>query len=62
MPNPVHLILTPSTAEGLSRAVGETHRRDAGLVNARGRWRGCLFENRFGAVAMDEAHLIAAAR
>jgi putative transposase len=30
MPNHVHLILTPSTAEGLSRAVGETHRRYSG--------------------------------
>lgn len=62
MPNHVHLILTPSTAEGLSRAVGETHRRYAAFVNARGRWRGHLFENRFGSVAMDEAHLIAAVR
>lgn len=27
MPNRVHLILAPSTADGLSRAVGEAHRR-----------------------------------
>ena len=27
MPNHVHLILTPATADGLGRAVGEAHRR-----------------------------------
>jgi putative transposase len=27
MPNPIHLILVPSDDTGLSRAVGETHRR-----------------------------------
>ena len=62
MPNHVHLILTPSTEKGLGMALGETHRRWANWVNARGRWRGHLFEGRFASVAMDEAHLISAAR
>jgi putative transposase len=62
MPNHVHLILTPSTADGLGRAVGEAHRRYTGFINARGRWTGHLFQSRFASVAMDEGHLMAAVR
>ena len=57
MPNHVHLVLAPQTADGLARALGETHRRYTGFVNARARWTGHLFQGRFGSVAMDEAHL-----
>ncbi|MDN5939171.1 MAG: transposase, partial [Salinisphaera sp.] len=62
MPNHVHLILVPSDDQGLSRAIGETHRRYAGYINARLRVTGHLFQGRFGCVAMDEAHLVAAFR
>jgi putative transposase len=62
MPNHVHLILVPSTAEGLSRAVGETHRRYSGYVNARARVTGHVFQGRFSSAAMDEAHCLAAVR
>ena len=62
MPNHVHLILTPSDTEGLARALGDTHRRYTTFVNARARWSGHLFQSRYGSVAMDEAHLIAAVR
>src|SRR5208282_3432326 len=62
MPNHVHLILTPSTLDGLSRAVGEAHRRFTAFVNARARETGHLFQGRFGCVAMDEAHCLAAVR
>ena len=62
MPNHVHLILTPTDDAGLGLAVGEAHRRYTNFVNARGRWTGHLFQNRFASVVMDEAHLIAAAR
>jgi putative transposase len=62
MPNHVHLVLVPSTADGLSRAIGETHRQYTGFINARARWTGHLFQGRFSSVALDEAHLIAAAR
>jgi putative transposase len=62
MPNHVHLILTPKTSEALGRAVGEAHRRYTNFINARGRWTGHLFQSRFASVAMDEAHLMAAAR
>ena len=62
MPNHVHLILTPSDETGLTRAVGEAHRRYTSFVGARGRWTGHLFQGRFGSVAMDEDHLMAAFR
>jgi putative transposase len=62
MPNHVHLILTPSDASGLALALSRTHRRYAGFVNARARQTGHLFQGRFGSVAMDEAHLMVAAR
>jgi putative transposase len=62
MPNHVHLILCPATAEGLAVALGAAHRRWANFVNARGRWRGHLFDGRFASVAMEEDHLIAAVR
>jgi putative transposase len=62
MPNHVHWILVPSDEGGLSRAVGETHRRYSGYITARLRVTGHLFQGRFGCAAMDESHLIAAFR
>ncbi len=62
MPNHVHLILCPENEDGLALALGAAHRRWANFVNARGRWRGHLFDGRFASVAMDEAHLMAAVR
>ena len=62
MPNHVHLIMVPQTRDGLSRAVGEVHRRYSAYINARLRVTGHLFQGRFGCVAMDEAHLMAAVR
>jgi putative transposase len=62
MPNHVHLVLAPATAEGLSRAVGEAHRRYTGFFNARARTTGHLFQGRFASAAMDEAHWLAAVR
>src|SRR6516162_5400545 len=43
-------------------AFAEAHRRYTGAVNARFHWTGRLFQGRFGAVVMDEPHLLAAAR
>jgi len=62
MPNHVHIILVPDRGDGLARAVGETHRRYSSVINARLRVSGHLFQARFGSVAMDEDHLLAAAR
>jgi len=62
MPNHVHLILVPATADGLASAIGETHRRYTAFVNARARWTGHLFQGRFASVVLDEEHLMHAAR
>src|ERR1700740_613840 len=62
MPNHVHLILVPSDADGIRRALAPVHRRYAGHVHARERQTGHFWQGRFGAVAMDEAHLGAALR
>jgi len=62
MPNHVHLIVTPADADGLRATFAEAHRRYTGAINARFQWTGHLFQGRFGAVVMDEPHLLAAAR
>lgn len=62
MPNHVHLILVPHDADGLRRAMSQVHRRYAGIVHARKKRTGHFWQGRFGAVAMDEAHLSAALR
>lgn len=62
MPNHVHLVLTPTTPDGLARALGKAHRRYSAFVNARLRVMGHLFQSRFGSVVMDEDHLLVAAR
>ena len=62
MPNHVHLVLVPDREQALGRALGETHRRFSSTINARLRVTGHLFQARFGSVAMDEEHLMAAAR
>jgi REP element-mobilizing transposase RayT len=60
-PNHVHLILTPDDGAALARALSRAHRLYAGYVNARARQTGHLFQGRFGSIAMDEDHLMAAA-
>src|SRR5258708_4002008 len=62
MPNHVHLILVPSDADGLRRALAPVHRRYAGTIHARRRRTGHFWQGRFGAVAMDEEYLAAALR
>jgi len=62
MPNHVHVIVVPSDADGLRRTFADAHRRYTGFINARHRWTGHLWQGRFGAVVMDEAHLAHAMR
>jgi len=62
MPNHVHLIAVPTSEEGLRRAVGEAHRRYTRRVNFRERWRGHLWQGRFGSFVLDDYYLLAAAR
>jgi putative transposase len=62
MPNHVHLILVPGDADGLRRALSRVHRLYAGAIHARLRRTGHFWQGRFGCVAMDEDHLLAALR
>lgn len=62
MPNHVHLLVVPREDAGFARAIGEAHRRYTNFINARGRWTGHLFQNRFASVAMDDAHFVTALR
>jgi putative transposase len=62
MDNHVHLILVPSTADGLRAALAEAHRRYSSRINAREGWTGYLFQGRFASYPMDDAHLMAAVR
>ena len=62
MPNHVHLVAVPKSADGLRRAIGEAHRRYTRHVNFREGWRGHLWQGRFASFVMDEAYLLAAAR
>ena len=62
MPNHVHLIVIPADPDGLRRTFADAHRRYSAFINARQRWTGHLWQGRYGAVAMDEAHLMNAAR
>jgi putative transposase len=59
MPNHVH---TPTDRDGLRATFAEAHRRYTGAINARFHCTGHLFQGRFGAVVMDEPHLLAATR
>jgi len=62
MPNHVHLVVVPASADGLRRGIGETHRRYSRRVNFREGWRGHLWQGRFASFVMDEPYLLAAAR
>ena len=62
MPNHVHLIAVPQSEDGLRRAIGEAHRRYTRRINFRQKWRGYLWQGRFGSFVMDESYLLAAAR
>lgn len=62
MPNHVHLIAVPESADGLRRAIGEAHRRYTLHVNFRQRWTGHLWQGRFASYCMDKPYLLAATR
>jgi len=62
MPNHVHLITTPTTKEGLHKAIGEAHRRYTRMINFRKKWRGYLWQGRFASFPMDDIYMFRAAR
>ncbi len=62
MPNHVHLVLVPSTADGLHRMMRTLHTRYAQRVNRDRDWRGHLFQGRYFSSALDQTYLWAAVR
>jgi putative transposase len=62
MPNHVHLIAVPHSADGLRRAIGEVHRRYTRMVNFREGWRGHRWQGRFASFVLDEPYLLTVAR
>jgi len=62
MSNHVHLILVPSSEDGLRASLGDAHRRYTRHVNFREGCRGHLWQERFHSFAMDEHYLLAAVR
>ena len=62
MPNHVHLILGPDHIDALHAALSKVHRAYAGRIHAREQRTVHFWQGRFGCVAMDEAHLLAALR
>lgn len=58
----IHLVVVPRRAEGLARALAETHKRYARRINFRYGWRGYLWQGRFSSYLMDESYLLAAIR
>ncbi|MGB2823526.1 MAG: transposase, partial [Phycisphaerae bacterium] len=62
MPNHVHLVVVPATADGLRRGIGEAHRRYTRRINFRKGWRGHLWQGRFASFVMDEDYLLEAVR
>ena len=58
MPNHVHLLVAPSTSEGLAAAIGKTHHHYTSRVNKRRKWKGCLWQGRFFSAPMDELHVL----
>jgi putative transposase len=62
MPNHVHLVVVPTTEDGLRRGIGEAHRRYTRRINFRKGWRGHLWQGRFASFVMDEGYLLQAVR
>jgi putative transposase len=62
MPNHVHLIASARSADGLSRAIGASHRLYRRVVNVREGWRGHLWQGRFASFVLEERFLLTAAR
>jgi len=62
MTNHVHLVMVPSSEDGLRASLGEAHRRYTRYINERENCRGHLWQERFHSFPMDEHYLLAAAR
>lgn len=62
MDNHVHLILVPSTTDGLRGPIASAATRLSQRINLMQQTSGHLFQGRYASYAMDEAHLMVAVR
>lgn len=62
MENHVHLILVPSTSDGLRGPIASAATRLSQRINLMQQTSGHLFQGRYASYAMDEAHLMVAMR
>ncbi len=62
MSNHVHFIAVPETEQGLARCFGVAHVRYTRRINFREKWRGFLWQGRFGASVLDWPHVYHAVR
>lgn len=62
MDNHVHLILLPISIDGLRAPLASVHTAYAQRINRARELSGHLFQGRFASYAMDDAHLMVAAR
>lgn len=62
MTNHIHLILRPTTREGLQKVLKPLHMRYAQRINKREGWKGHLWQGRFFSSALDEAYTHSAIR
>jgi putative transposase len=62
MDNHVHLMLIPTTADGLRGPLSSAHTTYAQAINQREKLSGHLFQGRFASYPMDDAHMMHAAR
>ena len=57
MSNHVHLVAVPNRADGLAKALGQTHQLHAQWFNRRYQRNGHLWQNRFYSCALGRSHL-----
>jgi putative transposase len=62
MDNHVHLIGIPKDKDDFASALGETHRKYSTIINIREKWKGHLWQGRYGSCPLDDIHLYAAVR
>lgn len=62
MTNHIHLILKPSNAEGLQKALKPLHMRYAQYINKKKGWKGHLWQGRYFSSALDEVYTYFAIR
>lgn len=57
MPNHVHMVLVPSTRDGLNQVLRSVHMRHAQRINFWQDWSGHLWQGRFFSSPLDETYL-----